>query len=389
MAARRRKQNYAFWTGPELRILRRQVAALVEGRCRRLQDAVEACKMAMDRQRRLKPNDYWPSFSRPASAVRAKLKEEARRAGWQSLRVHWSPEERAVLDRHVAALLQGQFHAPKQAARSCVAELEAVGRRLRRQGRKPVRRSLLAVRDRILKRAHGHGWSRAEMRWLPEERRILDKHARRLIRLPGLQMKTAVRDCRRDLRRLHARLRRVKPERFRRVVPRTDATLRRILGQSAAEMGRPVPDAWRPDENRVIRRFARAVLDDRYPDVETAAPACARALGRLRRRWRVTAPARFKQTSPRTVIGTRNHLLELTHSYGQRWPHSGWTAAELRACRSWVRTYMRNRDTPGYLTWTTAAEGLREELSQLRSRRTAGGCVAQMWAQRRRMYGPT
>jgi hypothetical protein len=386
MTARRRPQDYAFWRPPELRILRRYVAALVEGRCRRLEDAVEACTKEMDRRRRLKPGDDWPPFSRPASAVRVKLKVAARRAGWQSLRVHWSPEERAVLDRHVAGLLDGRFRAPMQAARSCVAELEAVGRRLRRRGRRPVRRSLMGVRDRIRIRACRLGWSRAEMRWLPEERRILVRHARRLARSPGLQVIAVTRDCRRDLGRLHARLRREKPDRFRRVVPRADATLRRFLGQSAAEMGRALPGAWQPDEDRVIRRFARAVLDDRYPDVEAAAPACARALDRLRRRWRVTAPSRFRQTSPRTVIGTRNRLLELTHSYGQRWPHSGWTADELRACRSWVRTYMRNRDTRGYLTWMAAAEGLREELGQLRSRRTIGGCVAQMWEQRRRMY---
>jgi hypothetical protein len=387
MTAERRGQNYAFWKPPELKILQRQVAALVEGRCRRLHDAVEACKTEMDRQRELRPDAGWQSAPRPVSAVRWKLKKEAKRAGWQSLRVHWSPEERAAFDRHVAGLLQGRFHAPKQAARACLAELEVIGRRKRRQGGRPVRRSLLAVRDRIRIRACKLGWSSAKTRWLPEERRILDKHVRRLARSPDLKMKTAVHDCGRDLRRLHDRLHHEKPDRFRRAIPRTDEALRRILSRRAVSMGRALPDAWRTDEDRVIRRFARAVLDARFPDVESAARTCHRVLGRLRRGWRTADPARFARTSPRTVIGTRNRLLVLTHSFGERWPKSGWTAEELRACRRWLRWYMRYRRVRGLRPWSTAAEGLCEELDQLRSRRTVGACGSQMWEERRRLYG--
>jgi hypothetical protein len=388
MTAERHRQNYAFWKPPELRILQRHVAALVEGRCRRLQDAVEACKTEMDRQRELRPDAGWPSTSRPASAVRWKLKKTAKHAGWQSLRVHWSPEERAAFDRHVAGLLQGLYYGPKQAARACLFEFQAIGKWKRSKGGRPVRRSLLAVRDRILVRARKLGWSSAETRWLPEERRVLDKYVRRLVRSPGLKLRTAVDDCGRDLRRLHDQLSREKPDRFRRVIPRTAATLRGILGRRAVRMGRPLPDAWRPDEDRVIRRFARAVLDARHADVESAARACCRALGRLRRGWRTTDPARFRRTSPRTVIGTRNRLLELTHSFGERWPKSGWTAKELQACRRWVRWYMRCRTVRGLRTWNAAAEGLCEELVQLRSRRTVGACGTQMWEERRRLYEP-
>ncbi len=387
MTAERSGRDYAFWQRPEMRIVRRHVVALVEGRCRRLQDAVEACKAELDRQRKLKPDDGWPSRPRQASAVRWKLKKEARRAGWQSLRVHWSPEEQAALDRHVTGLLDGLFYGPKQAARACLFELQGIAKKQRSEGGRPVRRSLMGVRDRILVRARELGWSSAQTRWLPEERLVLDRHVRRLVRSPGLKLRTAVLDFSRDLRRLHDRLSREKPDRFRRVIPRPDATLKGILGRRAVGLGRPLPDAWQPDEDKVIRRFARAVLDARHSDVEAAARACRRALGRLRRGWRTTDPARFRRTAPRTVIATRNRLLELTHSFGERWPKSGWTPAELKACRRWVRWYMACRTRRGLRTWNAAAEGLCEELDQLRSRRTVGACGSQMWEQRRSMYG--
>ena len=99
MAQVRRRQRHQRWTVPESKIFARYLAALVAGRYRRLQDAVDAYTQAVDRQRERRPDAGWPVAPRRKSAVRWRLREKAKSTGWVSLRVHWDRAETATLRR--------------------------------------------------------------------------------------------------------------------------------------------------------------------------------------------------------------------------------------------------------------------------------------------------
>ena len=378
MAKVRRRQRYQRWTVPESRIIERYVAALVAGRYRRLQDAVDACTQEIGRQRERRPDAGWPAAPRQKSAVRDRLREKAKSAGWVSLRTHWDTAETATLRRYVQALIEGHFRDTWSAARACLRDLA----RLQRPG-PVVSRTPKAVRDRLVLLARKLGWSQSATRWLPEERRILERYVRALVNGRYASASLAAEDCSADLDRLHRRLRRESGTRG--FFPRNVRTIANYLHRWSRDRGRPVAADWTDAEVRVMRRHAQGLASGEHKDGRTAAQACFLDLQVLRRRqWRL-----FRRIRPRAKTSVSRQLRLFAHETGERWPKSAWTAMELRVCQRWLRWYERHRRVRRLRPWTVAAEGLQQELEQVHSRRTVEACADRLWKERRRLLGPT
>lgn len=371
-----RRQPYQRWTAPESKIFERYMAALVAGRYRRLQDAVDAYMQEVERQRARRPDAGWPAVPRRESAVRWRLREEAKSAGWVSLRVHWDRAETATLKRYVRALIEGRFRDTWSATRACLRALA----RLRRPG-PAASRTPKAVRDRLVLLARRLGWSRSATRWLPQEKWILERYVRALVKGRYASPSLAARDCAAELDRLHERLRRESGARG--IFPRKVSTIANYLHRWSRERGRPVTTAWTDGEIRVMRRHAQKLTSGEHGDGRVAASACLLELQALRRRqWR-----QFRHIRPRAKTSVSQQLRAFAHETGERWPKSGWTAEELRACQRWVRWYERHRRVRRLRPWTVAAEGLQQELEQMHSRRSVAACAARLWKARRPVPG--
>jgi hypothetical protein len=375
------------WTRDELAVLDGYVAALVKGQCPGPREAAAACEREFARLRRRSPSRPWAVVPRNKVAVLARLRARALAAGWRPGRMHWAPEECRVCDRHVDALVHGCFRDARAAAAACWKELSRVRRQLPPGHAGLTSRRLSAVYNRISRQARELGWRRATTRWLPEERRILERYARALVDPDGPPLEHAARDCNRGIRRLHDRLRRSNPRALATAVPRTLATIATYLDRLAIEFGRQVHEDWRPDEDAVVGRHARALIAAEFVDAPSAARACLPELAALRRSWRRTDPDRFHRTGTRTFKSVYHRLCTLAHALKQRWPKTRWTEEELKVCRRWVRWYEKHRGVRRLRPWDTVGSGIQEEVERLNSRRSAEACQARFVKEWRRVHG--
>jgi hypothetical protein len=123
----------------------------------------------------------------------------------------WTPEEEAIRDRYVAAIVEGQFRTTKHAATRCTAELLRLHRRMRKAA--PDRyagtlpRSCDAVLNELSDRARNLGLPRYANKWTVQETRAIERHARGV---PSGRYKSwleAARACHAELKKLHRRIR--------------------------------------------------------------------------------------------------------------------------------------------------------------------------------------
>ncbi|UCG43395.1 MAG: hypothetical protein JSU73_01900 [candidate division WOR-3 bacterium] len=381
---RRRSGMNTEWSDGELKVLERYVRRLKRGEFPDAQSAAPVCyRELMRRWRGLSPARRGP-VPRTEQAALSRLYARARVAGWRRRMPRWSDSENAVLDRHVDALLRGVYPNTAEAGHACWEEVRRAGRK---DAGRAVRRTVSAVTDRLVRRATERGWLGSVSRWLPEERRILDRHAGMMVpsRNPGLA--AVARRCRAELYRLHRRLKRQDPAAFARIRPRTPLTLKTYVIQRARALGRRVAERWHGDETRIVDRFARELVRGRLKDAPTAASLCRRELLRLRRGWRETDPARYRRTKPRPPGGVYSRLVRQAHAQGRCWSGTRWTPRERAALRRAVDWYARNRGIRSLKPATTAVEGLQLELEQLGSLRTLGACRQMFWKERRLRFG--
>jgi hypothetical protein len=236
-------------------------------------------------------------------------------------------------------------------------------------------------------RAKKLGYSWVAARWRPEEREILDRHVRVLAGREHPRLEPVARDCFSELEALYTRRRAEEPASRLAYRPRTFRTIFTYLLRWSRERGRVVMLEWTPQEDRVVGRHARALIEARYADAPTAARACQLELAKLRRQWRTDDPAKLKGTRPRSLAATYGHLCKLAHRLNQRWPKTRWTDEETKACRRWIRWYDKHRGVRRLRTWDTVAEGLQEELERMNSRRSFSACQAKFWKEWRRARG--
>lgn len=387
IAGRRFGGRYTRWSDEELAVVDRYVAGLVEGLYDLVSDAVPGCLRDIRRVLRRHSPAQRAAVGRDESAVFTRILLRAKALGWKSKREHWSVADQAVLDRHVDSLVRGKHRSSYAAARACRKDL-ARDRAKLRGPRHGVTRSLECVRDRIIRRARKLGWTQSATRWLPQEKRIMERHARRLLNTNGPGPTDVAGACFAELGRLHKRLRSEDPESFVRVRPRKSSTIMTYLHRRAIELGRPVlGTAWRKDELRIIDRHARTLVARRHWDAPTATRAAMRDLAALRREWRKRDPELDRRTRPRPFHSVYSQLCRSAHALRRRWPKTRWTAEELKLLNRAVDWYDRHRGQRRLRPFESALDGLLLELEQIGSLRTLTGCRARFWKEWHRRHG--
>jgi hypothetical protein len=378
-SARRGSLN-SFWTPAEQAVVDRSVKALVLGRFRTAQEAADACHGEFTRRWQRRPATS-PVVPRTRQAIFMRILKGAQAAGYTSIRERWTPAEVRVLNRHVEALVRGRFSGAGAAAASCHAEMNRLLPR-------PPARTRLAVRDRLERRARRLGWKWNTTRWQPQVRRLLETYARKTAQDRNTSLKAMVRACHKRISCVYDSFRAGHPSARDGYVRPTFSAVKSFLERRAGELGRHFSENWRPDEEAVVDRYARALLDGEYENGDVAALACRMELADIRRRWRKADPRRYNRTRERSYLAVHERICELAHAHKRRWPKTAWTAEETRVLRRWFPWYRKHRRARDFPAMKTAAEGIQEELERLGSRRSVPACFgrfAKEWLRRQRL----
>lgn len=172
----------------------------------------------------------------------------------------WTGNENALLDRHAAAVFHGRVSAMRDAARSCLVELE----RLRGKAGFGHRRTLDAVEAMLKVRLEAMGqpvFGRFRI-WSDRELVVIRRFARKVAAgHPGGALALAG-PCCKEVNRLNAVRLGMKgsvPPRYR----RSRAGIYRAICRQAIRLGRVVPVRWKPGEAALAEECAREVYGRR------------------------------------------------------------------------------------------------------------------------------
>jgi len=211
----------------------------------------------------------------------------------------WSEAEDRVVNRFARAIVSGRYPNVNQALPDCRRELAHVV-----QG---LERTEVAVAWKLLCRAYDFGLPRRMHFWTDQERRLLERHASALARGECPDSRTAVRQVKRAFERAGLEARH-----------HDSAILDLVIIRSRA-LGRPLNSVpFSPEEDRILDRFARALLRNEYRYGKAAAADCRRALaqaGSASRRGdatiakrindRARALGRTQESAPWSASGAR------------------------------------------------------------------------------------
>jgi hypothetical protein len=359
---------------------------------------------------------------------------------------NWSPDELAVIDRHVRKIGRGHPDA-LAAARACLDELEQVWK-----SRPRSRRTLLGVHQKVLGQAKvrgvcwtKHSWTREEVRLvepfvraylqgdypsvraaaqacyaglpknvrarrasysiyqllfklarqrglrrfnrLPDERenKALDRYVCALHEGRYKYVRQAAPDCRAELERL----RRHRPD-AEEVRQRTLTWVGSTLAKRSAALGLPrYRNFLTPVERALLERFARRVDRGELRDWLTAAREC---LAEIRRRY--AQPSRLRPGGPRRLTSHSIHtvhteILDLAHRLNLRGPRCiRWSAEETKLLEGWLHWLSRYRHVKRLHPMRQASEGLPEDLAKIGSNRTLSACRFRLTQYLNRRLGP-
>jgi hypothetical protein len=384
--AARQHGRRTTWTPVEERVAVRHAKDLVMGRYGTLRQAALGCAREFEQMRERNAGALRTVWPRSLQAIESRIYDLAHVAGRARRRHRITPDEDAIYDRYAEALAAGNYRDVHPASKHCLKELERLRRKLPAATRPPSR-TLTSVFWQLGRRASKLGYSWVAARWRPEERRILDRHVGILAGDDHPAVHVVARQCFREMEVLYGRRLAKEPSLRLAYRPRTYLTILTYLLRWSREKGRVVMLEWTPQEDKVVGRYARALIEARYADAPTAARACRLELARMRRQWRRDDPTKFKGTRPRSQDATYSHLCILAHRLNHRWPKTAWTDAEMKVCRQWIRWYERHRGVRRLKTWDTVAEGMQEELERINSRRSFSACQSKFWKEWRRVRG--
>jgi hypothetical protein len=186
----------------------------------------------------------------------------------------WSAAESRFLRSYAGGVIRGRFGSALEAAKACQRRL-ATHERCRRTEPRTVEAVRRAMRPHL--RALSQGWPLKW--WSNEEVAVARRHASKLLGHSYRDLAEAAAHCRQELSRLHATssAHAAKPAR-----PLT-GIIHKLSGMVRADCPTWSAYRWSPDEDRVVRRYAAAVVAGRYPDVKAASKACRADLERLYR----------------------------------------------------------------------------------------------------------
>ena len=252
------------WLPAEARVVDSFVRALVAGRYASAHKAVPDCQRALEqlRARALERGKSLPLRSH--SAVRCRINKQARSAGRPARPAHlpWLPAEARVLDRFVRALVAGRYASAREAAPHCRQGLDRLRARANASGESLPTRSSRAVWCRISELARDAGRPLRRVRYTREERQLFSRYARRLASGTYATVSDAARAC-------FAAHRQLKPS----PPSRPFHGIYRTIETASCKLGRtPV---FRPMSAKgvlIMRRYAKAIADGRYPDAVAALP---------------------------------------------------------------------------------------------------------------------
>ena len=310
---------FPVWTPEEGRVIDRFAHAIVEGRYRNVKEAMPECRRALSL--------VAPAIGRTDMAVAWKLLCRAYDFGLPRRKHLWSREESRLMQRHVSAMVRGEYPdtgttvsyikrdlvkaglgvqhpdkefkrrvrdsaskmglklAPPRLGRAEAAVIGRFSRALARneyasgesaaeECRRACARAGIAchrspARLAVLIRARSRtmGWVPAQRPWTASGARVIDRCAQALVSGEYPSIAAAVHGCEEALRRAGE------------FENRTAAGLYITLRARAIRRGlSPLRPRWTPDEKRIVDRFARAVVRGEYTTASAASARCRHAL---------------------------------------------------------------------------------------------------------------
>ena len=252
-AALPRRHLYPAWNEAESRVADRFARAIVSGRYPNVNQALPDCRREL--------SHVTPGLERTEDAVAWKLLCRAYDFGLPRRMRFWTDQENRLLDRHASALARGEYLKSSTAVRE-------VKRAFKRAGL-GVRHPDGAILDRLIDRSRALGRPRYSVAFSAAEDRVIARFSRALVRNEYPHGTAAVADCRRALARVGI------------IGRRKDTAIANRINDGARALGLvPKSAPWSASGARIIDRFTRALVSDRYPTIVAASRACRSALER-------------------------------------------------------------------------------------------------------------
>ena len=300
--ARPRRPLYPKWNEAEDRVVNRYARAIASGRYASVKQALPECR------RELAP--IAPGLERTGVAIAWRLLCRAYDFGLSRWKHFWTDQERRLLEPHAAALARGEYPDVATAARLVTRAFKQAGLEARHPDE--------SIRDQILVRARALGRESFSVAFSPEEDRVVDHFIRALVRNEYPHGMAAVADCRRAL--VRAGITRV----------RSDKGIATRINEGARARGRVSKYAkWSASGMRIINRYARALVSNRYPSIVAAARDCRSDLERA------------GQFVDRTQGGLRAKLRVQALGMGKPGFKPRWRDKELRILNGFARGVVR------------------------------------------------
>ena len=301
-AALPRRPLYPAWSEAESRVADRFARAIVSGRYPNVNQALP------DFRREL--SHVTQGLERTEDAVAWKLLCRAYDFGLPRRMRYWTDQEKRLLDRYASALARGEYPKSSTAVREVKRAFERAGLGVRHPD--SAIRVLLNARSRAL------GRPRYAVAFSAAEDRIIARFSRALVRNEYPYGTAAVADCQRALARAGI------------IGRRKDTAIANRINDGARALGLvPKSAPWNASGARIIDRFARALVSNRYPTIVAASRACRSALERA------------GQFGNHTEGGLRAKLRIQAIRMGRSifWPR--WSGAELRILDRFARAIIR------------------------------------------------
>jgi len=268
----------------------------------------------------------------------------------------WLPEESKVIDRYIEALAAGRYRYLRDAATACLADLDRLYARIRKStpghlvaatGRT---KGVVQARFRKLLRERGLVWGGSLL--LMSESKLVKRYAQALARGRFPDALRAAEECLAEVRRL--------PSEARTIRPRSLHTIHCAVLTEAHRMRRPWPRArYLEEEERVMRRFGRALARGVYASAVEATAACRRELAR---RMGYPRPGVYRTSR------IRSHLLGCAHAAGWTSFLEPWSPAAQRV----IKRYLRRLYTGEFRSVPAAATECTRELRYLPAKMKMG-----------------
>jgi hypothetical protein len=296
------------WSREELRVIGRSVSGLRAGEYPTIQAATRACRRELGVLRSRLRGRQRSIPARTGHAVYAQIWVQAREAGVTAHAPWWKPAERRLVSRYGRALARGRYAELAVAAKECQEEWS------RMSGQQPDvfrGRTLLALSNAVRDAARSLGWHTGGAHRDPRVESAIMRHAKSLARGRWRSGADAARHCAGELDALYSQ----HP-----AVPRLALfSVTKSILRKCHDLGMPfIRQRWTADEDALARRYARALVEGRYPSGTKAAESCSRDLARLR----------AAQGHPRRVLDVQVRIAAFAYRLGYPHPYADWTRQE-------------------------------------------------------------